>query len=44
MWIGINNIRVVSRYETKLLVRGWFFKVFAILALLAAVILGSINR
>ncbi len=42
MWIGITNIRIVSRYETKLLVRGWFFKVFAFLALFAAVILGSI--
>ena len=39
---GITNIRIVSRYETKLLVRGWFFKVFAFLALFAAVILGSI--
>ncbi|MBO7587915.1 MAG: hypothetical protein J6T18_00625 [Bacteroidaceae bacterium] len=41
MWIGITNIRIVSKYETKLLVRGWFFKVFAFLALFAAVILGS---
>ena len=39
---GIYNILIVSRYETKLLVRGWFFKVFAFLSLLAAVILGSI--
>ena len=29
------NIRIVSKYETKLLVRGWFFKVFAFLALFA---------
>ncbi|MBO7436217.1 MAG: hypothetical protein J6T97_00200 [Bacteroidaceae bacterium] len=36
------NIRIVSKYETKLLVRGWFFKVFAFLALFAAIILGSI--
>ena len=36
------NIRIVSKYETKLLVRGWFFKVFAFLALFAAVILGSV--
>ena len=42
MGLGIYNIRIVSKYETKLLVRGWFFKVFAILALFAAVILGSI--
>ena len=42
MGLGITNIRIVSKYETKLLVRGWFFKVFAFLALLAAVILGSI--
>ena len=42
MWTGITNIRIVSKYETKLLVRGWFFKVFAFLALLASVILGSI--
>ena len=42
MLTGITNIRIVSRYETKLLVRGWFFKVFAFLALFAAVILGSI--
>ena len=42
MWSGISNIRIVAKYETKLLVRGWFFKVFAILAILAAVILGSI--
>ncbi len=40
--LGITNIRIVSKYETKLLVRGWFFKVFAFLALFAAVILGSI--
>ena len=42
MGSGITNIIIVSRYETKLLVRGWFFKVFAFLALLASVILGSI--
>ena len=42
MGLGIYNIRIVSKYETKLLVRGWFFKVFAFLALFAAVILGSI--
>ena len=42
MGLGITNIRIVSKYETKLLVRGWFFKVFAFLALLAAIILGSI--
>ena len=42
MRIGLTNIRIVSRYETKLLVRGWFFKVFAFLALFAAVILGAI--
>ena len=41
MGLGITNIRIVSKYETKLLVRGWFFKVFAFLALFAAVILGS---
>ena len=39
---GITNIRIVAKYETKLLVRGWFFKVFSILSLLASVILGSI--
>ena len=38
----ITNIRIVAKYETKLLVRGWFFKVFSILSLLASVILGSI--
>ena len=37
----LTNIRIVSKYETKLLVRGWFFKVFAFLALFAAVILGA---
>ncbi|MCQ2067503.1 MAG: hypothetical protein MJY68_00140 [Bacteroidaceae bacterium] len=42
MGLGITNIRIVSKYETKLLVRGWFFKVFAFLALFAAIILGSI--
>ena len=42
MGLGIYNIRIVSKYETKLLVRGWFFKVFAFLTLFAAVILGSI--
>jgi hypothetical protein len=42
MLLGITNIRIVSKYETKLLVRGWFFKVFAFLALFAAVIVGSI--
>ena len=40
--LGLYNIRIVSKYETKLLVRGWFFKVFAFLSLLAALILGSI--
>ena len=40
--LGITNIRIVSKYETKLLVRGWFFKVFAVLALLASLILGAI--
>ena len=38
--LGITNIRIVSKYETKLLVRGWFFKVFAFLALFAGLILG----
>ena len=42
MRLGINDIPTVSKYETKLLVRGWFFKVFAFLAIIAAVILGSI--
>ena len=42
MGLGITNILIVSKYETKLLVRGWFFKVFAFLALFAAVIIGSI--
>jgi len=42
MGLGITNIRIVSKYETKLLVRGWFFKVFAFLAIFAAIILGSI--
>ena len=42
MRLGINDILTVSKYETKLLVRGWFFKVFAFLAIIAAVILGSI--
>ena len=42
MMLGLYNIRIVSKYETKLLVRGWFFKVFAFLSLLAALILGSI--
>ena len=37
----LTNIRIVSKYETKLLVRGWFFKVFAVLAVLAALILGA---
>lgn len=42
MGLGITNILTVSKYETKLLVRGWFFKVFTFLALFAAIILGSI--
>ena len=41
MRLGINDILTVSKYETKLLVRGWFFKVFAFLALIASVILGA---
>ena len=39
--LGITNIRIVSKYETKLLVRGWFFKVFAVLSILTALILGA---
>ncbi len=42
MRLGLTNILTVSKYETKLLVRGWFFKVFTFLALFAAIILGSI--
>ena len=41
MALGLNNILTVSKYETKLLVRGWFFKVFAFLTLIATVIIGS---
>lgn len=41
MALGLHNIRTVSKYETKLLVRGWFFKVFAFLSLVAALVLGS---
>lgn len=41
MALGLNNILTVSKYETKLLVRGWFFKVFAFLTFVAAVVLGS---
>ena len=41
MGIGLTNIRIVSKYETKLLVRGWFFKVFAFLAIFAALIIGA---
>ena len=41
MALGITNIRIVSKYETKLLVRGWFFKVFAVLAILTGLILGG---
>ena len=41
MGLGINDILTVSKYETKLLVRGWFFKVFAFLAFIASVILGA---
>ena len=37
----LTNIRIVSKYETKLLVRGWFFKVFAFLAILTGLILGA---
>lgn len=37
----ITNIHFVSKYETKLLVRGWFFKVFSFLAVCASVILGG---
>ena len=37
----LTNIRIVSKYETKLLVRGWFFKVFAVLAFLTGLILGA---
>ena len=37
----LTNIRIVSKYETKLLVRGWFFKVFAFLAMLTGLILGA---
>ena len=42
MGLGITNILIVSKYETKLLVRGWFFKVFAFLAVFTAIILGAI--
>lgn len=41
MALGLTNILTVSKYETKLLVRGWFFKVFAFLTLLATIILGT---
>lgn len=38
---GLNNILTVSKYETKLLVRGWFFKVFAFLTFIATMVLGA---
>lgn len=30
----INNIQSVAKYESKILIRSWFFKVFTILAIL----------
>ncbi len=38
---GLRNISAVSKYETKLLVRSWFFKVFSILALIASSVFGA---
>ncbi|WP_159517781.1 golvesin C-terminal-like domain-containing protein [Sunxiuqinia indica] len=32
--ISIHNIRSIARYETKTLLRSWFFRIFAILAIL----------
>lgn len=36
----IHNIQSVARYESKILIRSWFFKVFTVLAVL---ILGMVN-
>ena len=30
----VNNIQSVAKYESKILIRSWFFKVFTVLALL----------
>lgn len=39
---GIRNISAVAKYETKLLIRSWFFKIFSILALLVSPIFGAV--
>lgn len=36
---GIKNIKSVSKYETKLLLRSWFFKIFAALAIIVSTIM-----
>ena len=36
----ITNIRSVAKYESKILVRSWFFRIFT---LLAVVFLGFLN-
>lgn len=33
--ISIHNIRSIARYETKTLLRSWFFRIFAILAIVS---------
>lgn len=33
MWMVFQNIMSVARYESKLLVRSWFFKLFGLLVL-----------
>lgn len=39
---GLRIISAVAKYETKLLVRSWFFKIFSILSLLVAPIYGAV--
>jgi ABC-type transport system involved in multi-copper enzyme maturation permease subunit len=38
----IQNIRNVSKYESKLLVRSWFFRIFAILAIAVMVVINLV--
>lgn len=39
---SFSNISAVAKYETKLLVRSWFFKIFSILALIVSPIIGGV--
>lgn len=39
---GIKNIKSVSKYETKLLLRSWFFRIFAALAIVVSTALAIV--